>query len=88
MNEAELKEKLRKEGFTHVYIWEDQPHAHHPDHTHSRITVYIVLEGEITTTSEGKTHTYKAGERFELSAGIVHSMNIGSSGCRYIIGEE
>jgi quercetin dioxygenase-like cupin family protein len=88
MDEKELENKLRKEGFTRVYVWEDRPHAFYPDHTHGTITAHIILDGEMTVTSEGTTKTYKTGERFDVSAGTVHSAKIGSNGCRYIIGEK
>jgi quercetin dioxygenase-like cupin family protein len=88
MDEKELENKLRKEGFTRVYVWEDRPHAFYPDHTHHMITAHIILDGEMTVTSEGTTKTYKADERFDVPAGTVHSAKIGSNGCRYIIGEK
>jgi quercetin dioxygenase-like cupin family protein len=88
MDEKELEKKLRKEGFTRIYVWEDLPHAFYPDHTHGMTTAHIILDGEMTVTSEGTTETYKAGERFDVPAGTVHSARIGSNGCRYIIGEE
>ncbi|HEX3034470.1 MAG TPA: cupin domain-containing protein [Thermodesulfobacteriota bacterium] len=88
MNEKELEEKLREEGFSYVYIWEDRPNAFYPDHTHPRITAHIILKGEMTVTSEGKTQTYKEGQRFDVPAETVHSAQIGPLGCRYIIGEK
>jgi quercetin dioxygenase-like cupin family protein len=88
VNEKELENKLRKEGFTRIYVWQDRPHAFYPDHTHSMTTAHVILDGKITVTSEGTTETYKAGERFDVPAGTVHSARIGSNGCRYIIGEE
>jgi hypothetical protein len=52
------------------------------------LTLFWILDGEMTVTSEGTTETYKAGERFDVPAGTVHSAKIGSNGCRYIIGEK
>ncbi len=88
MDEKELENKLRKEGFTRIYVWEDRPHAFYQDHTHGTITAHIILDGEMTVTSEGTTRTYKAGERFDVPAETVHSAKIGPNGCRYIIGEK
>jgi quercetin dioxygenase-like cupin family protein len=88
MNEKELQEKLREEGFSYTYIWEDAPNAFYPDHTHPNVTAHIILEGEMTVTSEGKTETYKAGQRFDIPAETIHSARMGPRGCRYIIGEK
>ena len=88
MTEQELEEQLIDEGFSGIFVHRDSPHAHYPDHTHSGITVHIVLEGEITVTSEGQTITYKTGDRFDVPSGEVHSAKIGPDGCRYMIGEK
>ena len=87
MNLGDLEKQLRSEGFTHTYVWEDGPSAFYPDHTHATATAHIILEGEMTVTSEGKTETYKAGDRFDVPAHTVHSARMGSQGCRYLIGE-
>mgnify|MGYP002788435395 CR=1 FL=1 len=88
MNEKELEKKLLSEGFSGIFVHRDRPGAHYPEHTHNGITAHIVLEGEITITSEGETATYRPGERFDVPAGAVHSAVIGASGCRYMIGEK
>ena len=88
MNEKELQKQLSDEGFTGIFIHRDHPDAFYPDHTHSGITAHIVLEGEITVSSGGKTRTYKPGDRFDVPAGSVHSARVGSMGCRYMIGEK
>jgi quercetin dioxygenase-like cupin family protein len=81
-----LKKKLGAEGFTHIYLWEDGPGVYYPDHTHANETAHIVLEGEMTVTSEGRTQTYKAGDRFDVPANAIHSAKMGPRGCRYLIG--
>jgi hypothetical protein len=88
MNEKELEKKLRDEGFSSIFVQQDRPNAFYLDHSHSSITAHIVLEGEITVTSEGLTKTYRRGDRFDVPARTVHSANIGINGCRYIIGEK
>lgn len=88
MNQRELEKQLREEGFTLIYTWQDHPKISYPDHTHPTITAHIILDGEMTVISEGKTNTYKAGERFDVPAETVHSAKIGARGCRYLIGEK
>lgn len=88
MNEKELEKLLKDEGFSGIFAHTDGPDAYYPEHTHSGITAHIVLEGEITVSSQGGTKTYRAGERFDVPASSVHSARIGPSGCRYMIGEK
>jgi len=88
LTEQELEAQLLSEGFSGIFVHRDSPNAFYPDHTHLGITAHIILDGEITVTSEGQTVTYKTGERFDVPAGEVHSASIGSEGCRYMIGEK
>ena len=88
VNEQEREKRLRDEGFTHTYVWQDRPHAFYPDHTHPAKTAHIILQGEMTLTMDGQTHTLGAGERCDVPAGTVHSARIGPAGCRYLIGEK
>jgi mannose-6-phosphate isomerase-like protein (cupin superfamily) len=87
MNEEKLAETLRSEGFRHTCVWQDGPNAAYPDHTHNTETAHIILSGEMTLTMDGKSHTYRGGERCDVPAGAVHSARMGPSGCRYLIGE-
>ena len=88
MNIEDLKTQLRAEGFTHTYVWEDGPGVFYPDHPHPHETAHVVLDGEVTVTSEGKTLSYKAGERFDVPARTIHSAKMGPKGCRYLMGEK
>jgi quercetin dioxygenase-like cupin family protein len=87
MDAAALAQQLRDEGFRHVYDWTDAPGAEYPDHTHLCLTAHIILEGEMSITLDGGTRTYRAGERFDVPAGAVHSARMGPHGCRYLVGE-
>ncbi len=87
MDERQLAQSLEQEGFGHTYVWQDGPNASYPDHTHTTETAHIILSGEMTLTMDGKSHTYRAGERCDVPAGAVHSARLGPTGCRYLIGE-
>ena len=88
LNESELRQRLLAEGFTHTYVWQDGPRAFYPDHTHSGLTAHIILDGEMTLTSGGKSETFRSGERCDVPAGAVHSAQMGPQGCRYVVGEK
>ena len=87
MTESELIAQLQREGFSHIYAWEDVPNARYPDHTHRMETAHILLSGEMILTMDGKSQTYRAGQRCDVPANAVHSAIMGSTGCRYVIGE-
>ena len=88
MDAAALEQQLRDQGFRHVYDWTDAPGAEYPDHSHLCLTAHIILEGEMSVTMEGRTHIYRAGERFDVPADTVHSAKMGPAGCRYVVGEK
>ena len=82
------EKKLREEGFTMTYVWEDGPNVFYPGHTHSLTTAHIILEGEMTVTCEGNTQVVNEGGRFDVPANTIHSARMGPRGCRYLIGEK
>jgi mannose-6-phosphate isomerase-like protein (cupin superfamily) len=88
MNVDRLSRQLHAEGFGHVYAWQDGPRASYVDHTHATETAHIILEGEMTLTINGESKTFRAGERCDVPAGIVHAAKMGPAGCRYLIGEK
>ena len=88
MNLARFEDQLHSEGFRHTYVWQDGPHAHYPDHTHTSETAHIILDGEMSLTMAGQSRTYCSGERCDVPAGAVHSARMGPQGCRYLIGEK
>jgi mannose-6-phosphate isomerase-like protein (cupin superfamily) len=87
MKEEELAARLKREGFTHTYAWEDGPNTTYAAHKHPFSTANIILTGEVTITMAGKSNTYRAGDRCDIDANTVHSAVMGPCGCRYLVGE-
>jgi quercetin dioxygenase-like cupin family protein len=87
MTDNKLISQLQHEGFSHTYTWEDVPNARYGNHTHPTDTAHIVLSGQMTLTTAGKSNTYYAGDRCDVPANTVHSALMGPRGCRYLIGE-
>ena len=87
MNARDWEEKLSTEGFRRLFTWQDGPDDSYPDNTHGNLTAHIILDGEMTLTSQGEAHTYKAGDRCDVPAETVHSARMGPRGCKYIVGE-
>lgn len=88
MNEKEWKHKLIDEGYNNVYIIKDGPDGIYSDHKHPRQTAHVVLEGEMTVTTDGQSKIYKVGDRFDVPELVVHSAKMGPAGCRYIVAEK
>lgn len=88
LNEDQLRKGLEAEGFSHPFVWQDRPHAFYPDHIHAGLTAHIILDGEMTLTMNGESHTYAVGDRCDVPAGATHSARMGPSGCRYLVGEK
>jgi quercetin dioxygenase-like cupin family protein len=88
MDEKELEQQLKREGFSHTYVWQDGPGAFYPDHLHAAETAHFILSGEMTLSVNGRIETYRAGGRCDVPARTVHSAKIGPQGCRYLIGEK
>jgi mannose-6-phosphate isomerase-like protein (cupin superfamily) len=82
-----LARSLEAEGYRHVFLWRDGPHAIYPDHTHPTETAHLVIDGEITVSTRAGSRTYRTGDRFDVPAGEVHSARIGPFGCTYLVGE-
>jgi len=87
MEDKDLAQQLIQEGYVHLYVWEDGPNVDYPEHQHRAESAHIILNGEMNMTLNGETKIYRAGERFDLPAGVRHSAKTGPRGCRYLIGE-
>ena len=87
-DQKSLEHQLHQEGFRHTYVWQDGPNAFYPEHTHATETAHVILDGEMTLTRGGETHSYRVGDRCDVPAGAVHCAKMGPSGCRYLIGEK
>jgi quercetin dioxygenase-like cupin family protein len=87
-NEAAHCKQLAAEGFSRIFVWQDGPGAYYSDHAHAGRSAHIILEGEMTLTTEGRSQTYRSGDRCDVPAGAVHSARMGPHGCRYLVGEK
>ncbi len=87
-DQKSMESQLQNEGFLNTYVWQDGPYAFYSDHTHAAETAHIILDGEMTLSQDGDSHTYAVGERCDVPGGTVHSAKMGPRGCRYLIGEK
>lgn len=86
MNEQEIIEGLKAEGFTDVQAIDmTQPTDSEP-HTHDVRTVHVILRGELVVHELGEEAAYRAGDRVEFPAGTTHSIRTGEDGMRMVVG--
>lgn len=87
----ELSEKiiaqLESEGFTDIYEWYDEPNTVHGEHSHDNEHSIVVVEGEITFTTDAGDITLGPSERIDVAPSTTHTARVGSSGCKYVVGE-
>ncbi len=81
------KKILRKEGFTHVYLHKDSPHMTYEGHEHSGRVSLFVVRGSLQFLG-GIQKLVVAGERFNVTPGVLHGCVVGDKGCVYVVGEE
>lgn len=82
-------EKLKKEGFPHVYEWQDAPGTEYPTHSHKGKVSFYVTEGCVTLSfKNGKELLVCKGERFDMLPGVEHQGKAGPLGCSWVVGEE
>jgi quercetin dioxygenase-like cupin family protein len=86
MDAATFETAARADGYAEVARREWEPNRVVPDHTHPFDARVLVLDGEVTLTMEGRSRTCRAGEVFEVAAGVVHSERYGPDGARFLSG--
>jgi quercetin dioxygenase-like cupin family protein len=80
--------RFEEEDFQHVFEWRDAPGTVYEEHSHKGRVSLFVTDGSITFDFSGKTKEVKAGERFDVPAGVPHSAIVGSQGWIVVVGEE
>lgn len=83
--EAELRERLAREGFDAV-AWSDGPGTDYAPHRHACEESLWVIRGEITFGIGGVRHRLRPGDRLRLPAGTLHEALAGPGGVTYLIG--
>ncbi len=83
----DIKQKLKEEGFMHVYEWKDEPDTEYPYHEHQdKVSIYVT-RGYIKFYFQGFEKMINIGERFNVPPKQKHTATVGDEGCEYVIGE-
>lgn len=86
MERSEFEAELKAQGFPEIAIGEQEPNCSRAEHAHHFDVSALVLEGEITLGVGGERRTYRAGDRFTMAAGCMHTEDVGPAGVRYVVG--
>ena len=84
-----LVNKLKAEGFSHVFEWVDGPNTEYPPHSHKGRVSFYIKEGCVTLNfGMGNGIMLCKGERCDVIPGKQHSAKVGPQGCSWVVGEE
>ena len=86
MDTTSFEARLRAEGYPEIRTNELPPNKRNDEHSHPFDVLALVLEGDITLTTDGGARTYRAGEEFCMKAGCPHVEDVGASGVKYLVG--
>jgi quercetin dioxygenase-like cupin family protein len=81
-------QKFEEEGFASVYEWTDPAGTVYPAHSHTGKVSIFVTDGSCEFDFGGKKRLIKAGERFDVPIGEMHSAVVGNAGWNVVVGEE
>jgi len=88
MNATEFETGLLRDGYKNIETKTVRSQVATKPHTHDFSVRALILAGDITLTSEGRSRTFRTGEIFEMAAGCEHSEQYGPEGVTYLVGRK
>ncbi len=88
MAAEEILNKLKKEGYKEVYVWEDTPKFVYDKHCHEYETKLVMLAGSMTLWIDDNKIEFNSGDELIIPAWKYHSANVGDKGAKYVVGED
>ena len=81
---------LRVIGYSEIFQWHDGPSTVYDAHTHPTHNTYYILRGDMHVHYPPHGHSiyYKQGDRFDVIATVLHSVDIGKQGCVFMVGSK
>jgi quercetin dioxygenase-like cupin family protein len=84
-DEALIRKRLAKEGYSDIFRWCDREGTRYPVHTHPHDEVRWILSGVLVIEEEGTVLELRPGDRMESEAGRPHSAWVPEDVC-YLCG--
>ncbi len=86
MDENAFRRLLASRGYTETKEFFMEPDAFKDTHTHERDVCALVLDGEISLTTEAGDRTHRVGDTCTLAAHDPHAEKAGPEGVRLLVG--
>jgi len=86
MKPAEFEAQLIDAGYRDIASRDMEPRPANNEHAHEFSVRGLVTAGEFIIASRGVPRSYKAGEIFEVAAGVMHSEAVGPDGASVMAG--
>lgn len=86
MNETAFRADIAAAGYAGPELVTVEAHRHNPEHIHEFAVHLLVLDGELSITADGVTTSCRAGDTYQLAAGIPHAEHYGPHGARVLVG--
>jgi len=80
--------QLEKEGWKHIYEWQDGAGTVYEEHMHQGKVVLLITEGSIDVTIGNELHKLTTGDRIDIPPQMPHRAVVGPGGVQYVVGEE
>ena len=87
MNNEQFTQELLRDGFE-VTTKSMGPNVQNDVHSHPFDVRLMVLSGEMSVASEGRTTTCRSGDVFSMRAGCEHAESYGPEGATYLVGRK
>lgn len=89
MDGQDFAARLARDGFTEIETKTLATRPVNDGHAHDCTVRGLVLDGEFIVTCGDETpRSYRAGETFEVAAGVPHTEAIGANGARIVVGRK
>ena len=85
MNVEQFTQELTRDGFE-AATRSMEPNLVNTTHAHPFEVRALMLAGELTLRSEGKTQVCRVGDVFTMQAGCAHDEHFGPEGATYLAG--
>lgn len=86
MNESGFRAELVAAGYAGPELIAIEAHRFNPEHVHDFAVHLLILDGELNITVDGVTTSCRAGDTYQLAAGVPHAERYGPQGARVLVG--
>lgn len=83
---ADFEARLRRDGYLEILSKTLEPDVFVDRHTHPFDVRALVLDGEATIDCGDGPRTFRAGDSFEVAAGVTHTERYGPAGYTFLVG--